>query len=69
MTTQWYTGQGGRFHCQDPHLPGPTHDWVLDPWGWTIHSRCGLVLRGMQPTSEDGTLCTMCAGKLLQERR
>jgi hypothetical protein len=66
MSVQWYGGATGRLHAQDPHLPGPNHDWVLDPWGWTIHTLCGLVLRKVKPV-EDGDLCAKCAGKLLQE--
>lgn len=58
-----YEGRRGRSHLPDPFLSPPLHDWVLDPWGWTIHTLCGLVLRECQPATSGDNLCHTCARK------
>lgn len=59
-------------HLPDPYLPDPEHDWVLDPYGWTVYTLCGLVLRKAREARADDEMCRRCIGKalrLLREQR
>lgn len=55
-------------HLADPWLPPPDHDWALDPWGWTVNTLCGLVLRDCQPVAGGTDLCGKCARRAAQGR-
>lgn len=63
-----YETVSGRAHLADPHLPEPRHDWVLDPWGWSVNTLCGLVLRRTRPVEDTAILCRKCAHKAVQAR-
>lgn len=61
-----YQAERGRSHLPDPVLGTPFHDWLLDPWGWTIHTRCGLVLQRCRPALSADDVCHKCAAKALR---
>jgi hypothetical protein len=49
-----------------PTSPPAEHDWVLDPWGWTVNTLCGLVLRDCQPVAGRADMCAKCAYRAVQ---
>jgi len=72
-STAYKTGDyRSRAHLPDPYLPEPKHDWVYAPYGWTVHSLCGLVIRRAREARGDDEMCSKCMGKalrLLRDRR
>jgi hypothetical protein len=63
---EMYRKATGRAHLPDPYLPEPIHDWVHDPWGWTVYTTCGLVLRRSQPVDGAPDLCRKCRQRATQ---